>query len=117
MRISQVAAEPTLQAQLQAYRGFPAYAVRSVTADTGSEFAYHYKLADTIGVPTCFCDPYSAFQRGSNEHFNGRRHRSLPKGTSSADLTQGELDEIVQEVTNRPRKVLGWATPAEVFQE
>lgn len=117
VKLSQVAADPTLQAQLDMYRVLPAHAVKSVTADNGSEFAHHYKLADTIGVPTYFADPYSAYQRGSNEHFNGRLRKYLPKGTSFKDLTQEELDEYISEINNRPRKVLGWATPAEVFQE
>ena len=117
VKVSAVAAEPTLQAQLGVYRGIPAHAVRSITADNGSEFSHHYKLADLIGVPTYFCDPYSAYQRGTNEHFNGRLRKYLPKGTSFQDLTQAELDEYVWEINNRPRKVLGWATPAEVFQE
>ena len=64
-----------------------------------------------------FADPYAAYQRGTNEHFNGRLRRYLPKGTSFEDLTQDELDEFVREINNRPRKVLGWATPAEVFNE
>ncbi|MGO3148314.1 MAG: transposase, partial [Leucobacter sp.] len=53
----------------------------------------------------------------TNEHFNGRIRKYLPKGTSFTDLDQQELDEYVTEINNRPRKVLGWATPAEVFQE
>ena len=117
IKISEVAAGPTLEAQLGFYRQLPAHAVRSVTVDNGAEFAYHYKLADSIGVPTYFADPYSAYQRGSNEHFNGRLRKYLPKGTSFEDLTQEELSQIIHEINNRPRKVLGWATPAEVFQE
>ncbi|MGK0740835.1 IS30 family transposase [Leucobacter sp. Z1108] len=117
VKLPHAAADPTLHAQLGIYQQLPPHAVRSVTADNGSEFAHHYKLADTIGVPTYFCDPYSAYQRGSNEHFNRRIRRYLPKGESFTDLTQRELDEYVWEINNRPRKVLGWATPAEVFQE
>lgn len=117
VKIPQVAAAPTLQAQLGVYQGMPAHAVRSVTADNGSEFAHHYQLADMIGVPTYFADPYSAYQRGTNEHFNGRLRRYLPKSTSFENLTQEDLDEMIREINNRPRKVLGWATPAEVFQE
>lgn len=117
IKVPEIAAQPTLDAQLGFYRQLPALAVKSITADNGSEFAHHYRLADTIGVPTYFADPYSAYQRGSNEHFNGRLRRYLPKGESFHDLTQTELDEYVWEINNRPRKVLGWSTPAEVFQE
>lgn len=117
VKIQAVTAGATLEAQLALYRAMPAHAVCSITADNGSEFAHHYQLADTIGVPTYFADPYSAYQRGTNEHFNGRLRKYLPKGTSFKDLTQTELDEIIREINNRPRKVLGWATPAEVFWE
>lgn len=117
VKIAAVTAAATLDGQIGVYRALPAHAVRSVTADNGGEFAHHYQLADTIGVPTYFCDPYSAHQRGSNDHFNGRLRRYLPKGTRFDDLTQTELDEFVWVINNRPRKVLGWATPAEVFQE
>ena len=74
-------------------------------------------LADTLGIPTYFADPYSAWQRGTNEHFNGRIRKYLPKGTSFENLTQVELNEFITEINNRPRKILSWATPAEVFQE
>lgn len=76
-----------------------------------------YELADTLGIPSYFADPYSAWQRGTNEHFNGRIRKYLPKGTSLTDLTQTELDDIITEINNRPRKTLDWATPAEIFQQ
>lgn len=88
-----------------------------MTADNGNEFAYRYRLADTLGIPTYFTDPYSAYQQVTNEHFNGRIRRYLPRGTSFANLTQTELDEFILEINNPPRKIRGWATPAEIFQE
>lgn len=115
--VDSTTAQATLEAQIGLFADLPAHAVRSITADNGSEFSWHYKLADTMGVPTYFADPYSAWQRGTNEHFNGRIRKYLPKGTSFADLTAQELTEIVTEINNRPRKVLGWATPAEVFEQ
>ena len=117
VKIPAITAAATLKAQQGMFTPMPAHAARSVTADNGSEFAYHYRLADTLGIPTYFADPYSAWQRGTNEHFNGRIRRYLPKGTSFEDLTQAELDDYITEINNRPRKILGWATPAEVFQE
>lgn len=117
IKIPAITAQDTLHAQLAVYTAMPAHAVRSITADNGSEFAHHYQLADTIAVPTYFADPYSAWQRGTNEHFNGRIRKYLPKRTSFADLDQTELDEFVTEINNRPRKILGWATPAEIFEE
>ena len=64
---------------------------------------------------TYFADPYSSWQRGTNEYHNGLLRRYLPKGTSFADLTQEELDDIVWEINNRPRKVLNFNTPQAVF--
>lgn len=117
IKIPAITADATLQAQQSAFARLPAHAGRSVTADNGSEFAHHHRLADTLAIPTYFADPYSAYQRGTNEHFNGRIRKYLPKGTSFANLDQHELDQIVTEINNRPRKILGWATPAEVFNE
>lgn len=117
MRIPSVDAGSTLHAQKVIYGRMPRFAVKSVTVDNGIEFAFHHKLKEETGIPTYFADPYSAYQRGTNEHFNGRIRRYLPKGTSFEDLEQDEVEAIVWEINNRPRKVLGWATPAEVFQE
>lgn len=117
VKIPQVTARATVNAQINLFAGLPGHAVRSVTTDNGPEFALHYELADTLAIPSYFADPYSAYQRGSNEHFNGRLRRYLPKGTSFHDLTQDELDQLVHEINNRPRKILDWATPAEIFHE
>lgn len=78
MKIPAVTAQATLDAQQIMFTQMPAHAARSVTTDNGSEFAYHYKLADTLAIPTYFADPYSAYQRGTNEHFNGRIRRYWP---------------------------------------
>lgn len=117
VKIPAITANATLAAQRAAYAPMPAHAVRSITADNGSEFAFHYRLADSLAIPTYFADPYSAYQRGTNEHFNGRLRKYLPKGTSFDELDQHELDQIVTEINNRPRSILGWATPAEIFEE
>lgn len=117
VKMAAIIAQATLDAQLRIFTTMPAHAARSITADNGSEFAFHYHLADTLAIPTYFADPYSAYQRGTNEHFNGRIRKYLPKGTRFDDLTQTELDEFITEINNRPRKILDWATPAEVFQE
>jgi IS30 family transposase len=117
MKLPGANAQATLDAQLAIYARFPAHAVASVIADNGSEFTWHYRLADTIGVPTNFADPYSAWQHGTKEHFNRRIHKYFPKRTSFADLDQAELNKIITEINNRPRKVLAWATSAEVFNE
>ena len=116
-KVSGTTAAEALRAQRKLVIAFPAHAVKSITADNGSEFSYHYQLADEFGVPTYFADPYSSYQRGSNENRNGKVRVYLPKGTSFEDLTDEELADIVAEINNRPLRVLGWRTPAEVFDE
>ena len=66
---------------------------------------------------TYFADPYSSWQRGTNEYHNGLLRRYLPKGTDFTGLTQEELDDILWEINNRPRKCLGFYTPLEVFRK
>jgi IS30 family transposase len=90
--------------------------VRTITFDNGTEFRDHQIITEQLGAQVYFADPYSAYQRGSNEQVNGLLRRYLPKGTSFKDLTQHELDEIVEEINCRPRKCLGFQTPNEVFQ-
>ena len=81
--------------------------VRTITFDNGSEFAHHEEMAKVLGVDIFFADPYSSYQRGTNENTNGLIRRVLPKGTSFKNLTQEQLDEIVNRINNRPRKCLG----------
>jgi transposase, IS30 family len=114
-KIKAVTAQATLDAQQTMVAKLPAHAVRSITADNGSDFAWHHKLADSVGVPTYFAVPYSAWQRGTNEHFNGRIRKYIPKRTRLDTITEEELTDIITEINNRPRKVLDWQTPAEVF--
>jgi len=66
-------------------------------------------------MKTFFCDPHCPWQKGSNENHNGVLRRYVPKRTDLADLTQIELDAIIEEINNRPRKCLGYETPAEAF--
>ena len=95
----------------------PASWLKTITFDNGTEFANHAHITDQLGPKIYFADPYSAYQRGTNENTNGLIRRYLPKGTSFADLTQRQLDYIVRKLNNRPRKCLGYRTPNEVFQE
>lgn len=91
--------------------------LKTITFDNGSEFTNHEDIAKQLGVDIYFAAPYSSYQRGTNENTNGLIRRYLPKGTSFAELTQCQLDTIVEQINNRPRKCLGYRTPNEVFQE
>ena len=114
-KVESTTAEEALRTQKEIFADLPKHAVKSITADNGSEFAYHYKLKEDIGIPTYFADPYSSWQRGTNEHFNGRIRKYLPKRTSFTDLEEDELQDIINEINDRPRKILQWRTPNEVF--
>ena len=116
-KVQTLTSQAALDAQLAIFTPLPAHLARSTTTDNGSEFHLQYQLADTLGMAVYHADPYSSFQRGTNEHHNGRLRRYLPKGTRLGVLTQTELDEIVNEINNQPRRVLGWRTPAEVFHQ
>ena len=86
------------------------FSPKSITLDNGLEFAHHQSLPSK----TFFCDPYSSWQKGSVEHANGRIRRWLPK-SYRGEITQNMLDTIANLLNNKPRKILGWKTPAEIF--
>ena len=87
------------------------------TVDNGSEFTNHEKVSRKTGVAIYFADPYSSWQRGSNENANMLLRGYLPKRCDISDLTQEELDDIAEELNNRPRKRLGFRTPSEVYYQ
>lgn len=103
-----------IKAQQHIFSRLPAQARKTVTMDNGRENHLHIKLKG-LGMSTFFCDPYSSWQRGTNEHHNGLIRRYLPKKTDFSILTQQDLDDIVEEINDRPRKCLGFYTPKEVF--
>jgi transposase, IS30 family len=110
-------ADEVAQAVVDVFQDTPISWVKTITFDNGTEFAHHQEMASHLPVDIYFADPYASYQRGTNENTNGLIRRYLPKGTSFENLTQHQLDIIVEEINNRPKKCLGYRTPNEVFQE
>lgn len=89
--------------------------VRTITADNGKEFADHAAISAGLQAAVYFAHPYHSWERGCNENANGLVRQYLPKRRSFRDLTDQECQMIMSRLNHRPRKRLGWETPAEVF--
>lgn len=112
--VGSISSEAAIRAQTEIFSPLPKWARKSTTLDNGRENHLHSKLKE-LGMQTYFADPYSSWQRGSNEYHNGLLRRYFPKKTNFKNITQEEINEVVEEINNRPRKCLGFYTPNEVF--
>jgi IS30 family transposase len=88
---------------------------KSLTWDRGQELSAHKQFTIATDMEVYFCDPRSPWQRGTNENTNGLLRQYFPKGSGLAKYSQHELDDIAAELNSRPRKTLGFRTPAEIF--
>lgn len=95
----------------------PEQLARSLTWDRGKEMSAHAQFKIETGIPVFFADPQSPWQRGTNENTNGLLRQYFPKGTDLARWSAEEIEAVAHTLNARPRKTLGWKTPAEAFNE
>jgi len=89
--------------------------VFTITGDNGTEFAYHEKISESLETDFYFAHPYSSWERGLNENTNGLVRQYLKKGSDFCSVTDNDLAIIMDKLNNRPRKLLNYATPNEIF--
>lgn len=116
-KLVNIDSEYGIKAQKEMLSKLPPLARQSVTFDNGRENYNHQQLQRDLGIKTYFCDPYSAWQKGANENHNGILRRYIPKKTDLSNLPQWELDFIIEEMNNKPRKCLKYQTPKEAFKQ
>lgn len=102
-------------ASITAFNDLPAQWLRTLTVDNGKEFAGFKTIEQATGLAIYFADPYSPWQRGTNENTNGLLRHYFPKGVDWRQVSEKQLAEVVEKLNNRPRKCLGYRTPREVF--
>jgi IS30 family transposase len=106
-------ADAVADAVIERMTALPSWFASTLTWDNGKEMARHQRITAQAGIQVYFADPYSPWQRGSNENTNGLLREYLPKGTDLSRYTAEQLQAIEDELNDRPRKRLGYHTPRE----
>ena len=109
--------ESVVKAMTKRIGSLPRGLMKTLTWDRGSEMTGHQKFTIATDVQVFFCDPQSPWQRGSNENTNGLLRQYFPKGMDLTGVSQAQFDRVAAELNGRPRKTLGYATPAEMLNQ
>jgi IS30 family transposase len=115
IKLSEKRTDVVVDALTKAVRKLPTALRKSLTWDRGSELTDHSKFTVATDVKVYFCDPYSPWQRGSNENTNGLLRQYYPKGMDLSAVSQAQLDVVARKLNTRPRKTLQWKTPAYIL--
>ena len=107
--------QTVVSALIKQARKLPAELYKSLTWDRGKELSDHRRFSLETDIDVYFCDPQSPWQRGSNENTNGLLRQYFPKGTDLSVYSQADLNRVARQLNERPRKTLGFETPAEKF--
>jgi IS30 family transposase len=110
-------AESVYQALLAVFMKMPTEHRKSLTWDRGMELAKHADLTKETGMPVYFCDPQCPWQRGTNENTNGLIRQYFPKKTDLSTHSQKRLNEVANQLNERPRKTLKFKTPAHMIDK
>lgn len=116
-RLDDKTAKATADAVTHLFRRIPRRCRHTLTLDNGKEFARFGDIERKTGLSVYFADPYSAWQRGTNENTNGLLRRYFPKGSDFSKISDKDLAAALRKINHRPRKCLGYRSPHEVFQE
>ena len=106
-----------VNALIKSARRLPKQLYRSLTWDRGTEMAKHRNFTIATDIQVYFCDPHKPWQRGSNENTNGLLRQYFPKGMGISNVSQAKLDAVARKLNGRPRKTLGYETPAERYRQ
>jgi IS30 family transposase len=108
--------QTVVKALIKQAKLLPEELYKSLTWDRGFELADHKRFTMATDIAVYFCDPQSSWQRGSNENTNRLLRQYFPRGTDLSVHSQARLNRVARELNERPRKTLGYASPAERFQ-
>lgn len=117
MKVASKDTETVINALIKNARKLPQELYKSLTWDRGKEMADHKRFTLATDIQVYFCDPQNPWQRGSNENTNGLLRQYFPKGTDISVYSQTKLNAVARQLNERPRKTLGFETPADIFNQ